>query len=580
MRYLKQFGRYLEMRQRWVLIALLGGLHLTILAGADQPVGLMCWLVDVGFFLLWQPFVEAERRVDRSTLLLLVLALAIGAWLFGWWLLILWVVVLAALLGGRVMMLGHRPTRIFYLLAFAYLLGVLLVWLVPKVVPNPALIGPSLEGPFARLTPLIFVVMLLIPTAPAVQTPTRGVVDFFYSLFIFLLISVLILGSLAFMQLSGAQYIEAVFKALISMAAMLLIIALAWDPRPGFSGVGVIVSRYLLTIGLPFETWLQRLMDCAAQENDPERFLQVAFAGMSKLPWIVGGAWVPAEGARGGSGQFGAESEFRLDFSGEPLVFSLFTRHKLSPALVWHFHLLLQLTNEYYAAKQHARELQRMSYLQAVHETGARLTHDVKNLLQSLNNLCYAAQQPLPAPGDDRLSLLLSRQLPQITQRLRQTLDKLQQPEITLVSSGSARVGDTLAEAWWRTIQQRYAHEPVVFAEMVFAANSRVPSALFDGVADNLVQNALLKRQADEHVAIRVSLSSDARNLRVHDNGACVPESVARDLFAVPVSSENGLGIGLYHAARQAEAFGFVLKLIGNANGDVCFELRRAESDR
>ena len=41
---------------------------------------------------------------------------------------------LAALLGGRVLLLGHRPTRIFYLLAFAYLLCALLVWLVPRVV--------------------------------------------------------------------------------------------------------------------------------------------------------------------------------------------------------------------------------------------------------------------------------------------------------------------------------------------------------------------------------------------------------------------------------------------------------------
>ena len=124
--------------------------------------GLMCWLVNVGLFILWQPFIQAERRLDASSLLLFVLLLAGGAWLFGWWLLILWVTALASLLGGRVMLLGHRPTRIYYLLAFAYLLVALLVWLVPKVVPDAAAIGPSLDRPFAWLAPLIFFVMLLL----------------------------------------------------------------------------------------------------------------------------------------------------------------------------------------------------------------------------------------------------------------------------------------------------------------------------------------------------------------------------------------------------------------------------------
>ena len=98
---------------------------------------------------------------------------------------------------------------------------------------------------------------------------------------------------------------------------------------------------------------------------------------------------------------------------------TLYTRHKLSPSLLWHFSLLAQLTNEYYIAKQRARELQQMSYLRAVHETGARLTHDVKNLLQSLNNLCFMAQTPDGLDGSG-LAQLMQRQLPQITQRLQQ----------------------------------------------------------------------------------------------------------------------------------------------------------------
>ena len=119
MTVLGQFGSFLRERQRWVLMALLVVLHLTLLAGADSAVGLMCWLVDVGFAILWQPFIQAERKLDTLSLVLIGLILAGGAWAFSWWFLILWVIVLAALLGGRVLLLGHRPTRIYYLLACA-----------------------------------------------------------------------------------------------------------------------------------------------------------------------------------------------------------------------------------------------------------------------------------------------------------------------------------------------------------------------------------------------------------------------------------------------------------------------------
>jgi hypothetical protein len=40
------------------------------------------------------------------------------------------------------------------------------------------------------------------------------------------------------------------------------------------------------------------------------------------------------------------------------------------------------------------------------------------------------------------------------------------------------------------------------------------------------------------------------------------------------VPSGGGLGIGLYQAARQAEAAGFSLALESNRDGEVCFVLR------
>ena len=564
---LGQFGVFLRERQRWVLIALLVVLHLTLLAGVGTLVSLMCWLVDVGVFILWQPFIQTESKLDAGALLVLILLLAGGAWFFDWWMLIVWVVVLAALLGGRVLLLGHRPTRIFYLLAFAYLLCALLVWLVPRVVPDPALVGPSLDGLFAWAAPLIFVAMLLMPRPREIRVSGAGMVDFFYSLFILLLISVLVLGCLAFMLLSQSLYIEAVFKTLLSMAGMLLLIAWAWNPRPGFSGIGVFLSRYLLTIGLPFQAWLQRLMESAANEGDPDRFLHIAFARLLELPWVTGGTWTPVKGAQAGSGSFGQVSDFHQDFPNQPLLLTLYTRHKLSPSLIWHFSLLAQLTNEYYTAKQHARELQKMSYLRAVHETGARLTHDVKNLLQSLNNLCFMAQTSDETDGA-RLSQLMQRQLPQITQRLQQTLEKLQAPQDEASESVVA------AEAWWASLQQRYAQDPVVFSPLELDPSANVAAPLFDSVVENLLQNALIKRQSESGLMINVALAGDAKWTLVCDSGSALPEALVGELLRVPVFSENGLGIGLYHAARQAEHYDYELRLASNVDGQVCFELK------
>jgi sensor histidine kinase regulating citrate/malate metabolism len=105
-----------------------------------------------------------------------------------------------------------------------------------------------------------------------------------------------------------------------------------------------------------------------------------------------------------------------------------------------------------------------------------------------------------------------------------------------------------------------------------------LPAALFDSVAENLLHNALLKRQSEERINISVMLAPDAEVLSVCDTGSCVREDLTSDLLHAPVWSENGLGIGLYHAARQAESYGYELLLASNLTGRVCFELKRGRA--
>lgn len=565
MRLLTRLADVLRQRQRGLLIALLLVLHVALFIGTETPMGRLCWLVDVGLFILWQPFTYAERRVDPVALTVIALVLGAGLAWYGWWLLNVWVTIVAALVGGRVMFIDHRPTRMFYLLAFAYLLTALLLLLIPRVVPPSALSGPQLDREFLWGMPLLFVIMALLPRSSKddrSERPGDGMIDLFYSLFIFLLIAVLFLGSLAFMLLRQTDYFVALLDTLLTMAVLLLLIGWTWNTRPCFTGIDVIFSRYLLTIGLPFEQWLHRLTTLATKESDPEKFLSQSLQEMLTLPWVDGGNW--HVGTRQGS--FGENSRFRQDFPGEPLHLVLHTRYRLSPALVWHFRLLAQLASEYYVAKLHARELQQVGYLRAVHETGARLTHDVKNLLQSLNNLCYLVQGSHPL--DDRRIEMLQRQLPQISHRLQQTLAKLQRPE-------SEHGGPVAAASWWASLRQRYLDAPFVFREPTFDADAWLPSALFDSVADNLLQNAASKRRHEGDLQIVVSLTPDASTLSVCDNGSPLRDELARNLFQGPVASEDGLGIGLYHASQQAQANNYQLRLSCNRPGQVCFELSR-----
>jgi signal transduction histidine kinase len=244
----------------------------------------------------------------------------------------------------------------------------------------------------------------------------------------------------------------------------------------------------------------------------------------------------------------------------------MYSRYRMSPALHWHLHLLGQLLGEFYMAKLREAQLREQSYLQAVHETGARMTHDIKNLLQSLNVLCAAAVQDSARNSADSQALI-RRQLPVIAQRLSATLDKLQRPQDTGESYAAAG-------AWWEHLARQYRGEGVEFELGRFASDTRVPRTLFDSVADNLIRNALAKRATDGHVRVRVSLDCAERvRLRVRDSGRPVPADVEKNLFRGPVPSTGGLGIGLYQAARQAEAGGYVLELESNREDDVCFTL-------
>ena len=543
---------------RFVVIAMLALLHVVALRGVADDGARVLLLPHLGLLLLWQPLLRGERRVTLAQALFIgAFAAALVAFL-NWWLLAVWTVVLGGLVGGKVFLHQARWQRRFYLLVFAYLLALLVVVVLPQIAPRNE-VDPVVRDYAAWGLPLLFVLMALTP-AESDPPEAAQVIDYFYSVFLMLMLGVVILGSFAFMTLGSTGYLEALTYIVFVIAGILLAIGVAWNPRTGYAGLNVFVSRYLFSIGLPIEQWLQYLAQLSQAEPRPERFLAEAVAALSRLPSAQGAAW--RSGAE--RGEAGERTPYAVEFANRELALTIYSRYRTSPALHGHLRLLGQLLGEFYLAKLRERALQQASYMQAVHETGARVTHDVKNLLQSLNVLCSVAGAER---GESPEALaLMRRQLPAITQRLAATLDKLQRP----AAENEAQVA---AAEWWEALKRQYQDRGVEFGAGALDA-AQVPRSLFDSVADNLLQNALAKRAAQPGVRVSVWLELDT--LRVCDTGHAVPPDMAPTLLRTPVQSDGGLGIGLYQAARQAQAAGYALRLESNRNGEVCFALRRA----
>jgi signal transduction histidine kinase len=445
-----------------------------------------------------------------------------------------------------------------------YLLSILLLWVVPH------LFGET-QGNAALLLMVrygLLVVPLLIAVSGVRQKEKPFyAVDFFYSLMLFLLVVVLVLGSFAVKMIGQSNYPMALAEALMGIAGVLFFLSWLWNPHGGFAGGGQLMSRYLLSVGLPFERWLRNLATLAERERDAEGFLQLALEDIAALPWVAGGRWQAA----GSGSEFGAVSKHSVEFTFHQVHLVLYTRWALSPALILHVKLLTQLLGHFYEAKQREQEQRYNAYTQAIYETGARLTHDVKNLLQSLKTLS-AAVESSDAGQAQALQALMQRQLPQIVQRLQLTLDKLKSPNVN-VAKAMERVS---ARSWWEALQQRYAGETLDFAAygMTKGEHVHLPGELFDSVADNLLQNALEKRKLERGLEIRVGFSCEGGGrLTVCDDGAALDDDLANRVLATPVQSNNGLGVGLYQAGRLARQAGYQLSMTSNQPGRVCFEL-------
>ncbi len=541
-----------------VLALMLMVMHVAVWWDFAEPVSRSLMLAHLGLFLLWQPMWSRDRRLGiPGTLIFILVTISFIAWL-NWGLMAFWLLILTGFLGGRVIV-GTRD-RYAYLLSLVFVVSEILIGCIPPMFDVRTLSGEFQEI-FRYGMLAVPLVLLFIPPQERTGTSVRPV-DFLYGLTTSLLTIVLGLGSLISMYATGAAYAEALIQTILVIAFFLLAISMLWSPLAGFAGIGQLWERYLLSIGTPFEDWLAELAGLVRQKQSPQAFMDSAISLLSGLSWIAGAEWRTGER----SGSAGRQSKFAFRHESAGTAFIVYTQRPMGVALQLHCKLLLSLITHFRLAKEREQEIAKSAQLQAIHETGARVTHDIKNLLQSLHGLT-AMVENVDEKRQAELQKTLRRQLPHLTNRLQLALDKLQAPEDNTISWRKL-------DAWWSDLKARNAGGDIEF-ESDIKTSSPIPVDLFDSVVDNLLENARAKRHSEPGIDIIVRLDADDGHiaLSVADTGSGINTEVASTIFKAPVNSRSGLGIGLYQAAVQAEQLGYRLELKENGDSGVRFEL-------
>ena len=542
-----------------VLAVMLMVMHVAVWWDFAGSISRSLMLAHLGLFLLWQPMWRRERQLAlQGTLIFLVVTVAFIAWL-NWGLMTLWLLMLTGFLGGRVIV-GTRD-RYAYLLSLVFVVSEILIGCIPPMFDVRTLSDEFTEIFRYGMLAVPFV-LLFIPPQRRVSTSVRPV-DFLYGLTTSLLTIVLGLGSLLSMYLTGAAYAEALIQTILAIALFLFVISMLWSPLAGFAGLGQIWERYLLSIGTPFEDWLAELAGLVRQKQSPREFMDSAILLMARLSWIAGAEW--RQGERSGSA--GAQNRYVFRHENAGIAFVIYTYRPMGVALQLHCKLLLSLITQFRLAKEREQEIARSTQLQAIYETGARVTHDIKNLLQSLQGLAAMVESEDETRRGE-LQIMLKRHLPYLTSRLQLALSKLQAPEDKTIVRRKL-------DAWWADLKARNTGGDIDFKSDI-KNTPPIPVELFDSVVENLLENARGKRQSEPGIDITVSLVSDdgGTALSVFDTGSGVDAEVVSSLFKAPVTSRHGLGIGLYQAAVHAEQLGFRLELEENGRSGVRFELR------
>ena len=539
-----------------MLFCLLAAIHL----GDNDTIALSFLIVHFGFFLLWQPVVKKQSTFTTTQLIILsVLIFAFIYW-FNPWLNVIWSLLLLTLLTGRIFARGL--SRAAYGFAVIILFLELILITTPELFQLAAL-SSSIQSNFSMALIILPLTLLLIP----VTDTTSKQIDFIRGFLVVLLVIFLCMSSVLISLTAKQPYIESLAISVIILSLFLLLTAILWTPRGGFSGLARLWEKYILDIGGPFEEWITHIATLETNTSlRADNFLSASLRYLMQQHWICGVHWQ----TKTDDGFEGIKSSYQVSINDEKLKLILHTYTPVGPSLMLHAKLLLSVLTFYYRAKLQEQQLIKQAHMQAIYETGSKLTHDMKNILQSTHTMTQIIND-----NDSQMSEIidvLKKQMPLLTQRLNTTLEKLRAPQNTDLVTKSL---SGPLQHWWNQLQHRYTDRHIQFSSDL-STDMVIPIDVFTTVIENLLDNARNKRIREPELNIVVSLSSinEQLCLSVSDTGSAIAKQIAQQLFSEVVSSHDGFGIGLYQCYELAKNHGYELSIGDNSDGCVSFILR------
>ena len=547
---LLQFGQQ-------ILASILLLYHALIWAVDDPLLKFALTFVLYGLFLLWQPLWSKEARFSKTPVVLITIAFILLAYEFPNESLVFFGLILAGLIGSR--LLNQTSFRSFDLLALLILTLEMAVGLIPDSFAQIEL--PTLFAEYMQILILVPVLLFYLAPNPDQQKQGRSQVDLMHGLLTATLLGIVLLGGIVINLLYGVDYIDGLLLTVFIVATLAIGISWFLNPGVGHSGIGVLWNRYAMTIGGPFETWINTLTTLIEERYlTPTEFLESACQHLVENDWLNAIQWKLKNLNIKAGDEKGPHLEHRLD---EKTTVILYFRSDPGQALELHTILLIRMAYQFYLAKLNQEKIRAQEHFATIHHTGARLTHDIKNILQSIKTSINILDTDTETPQSRQL---LQTNLNQISMRLESTLDKLKAPKL------NTRVSLVDCRKWINRIDKQHNANQRLNFHSDIDNNITLPVDLFDSVADNLINNALKKPGATQ-IDVRLLSNKDIVVLSVCDNGTKIEADIESSLFAQPVSSGSGMGIGLYQSAIMAQAFGYELELSQNEPGRVCFNL-------
>lgn len=473
-------------------------------------------------------------------------------------LLVGWKFVLIGLIASNIS--NQKMSRLFDLLALLSLFLTLFLFDLNHVFN----IYP-MSASFEILTRLIltgFFIPLLI-LQPASQHYKN--IDFFSGImtaFVGLFISIMTLFLIFSQQI---QYPIALMISCCITMMFIVVCGMIWLMLGNVQNFDQLSLNHNSTHEHSFEQWIAMLIQPGIYKTTtPQEYLE---EGLDNLQHILPNICGLYSRSLYGEKNWGEEGKHIFEVQIQSLEMVFHSKYKMYPNYQSHIKLLVQLLEHFHQAKRREEILSQQAHLQAIYETGAKLTHDMKNILQSLKGITSIIESASQPENFGDTQKVLQGQFPYLGQRLQRILDKIQQP----LQSQQTYV---LIREWWTNLQARYHKRDISFsANMMW--NSKIPEEIFDNVVENLLENAFNKRQREPDLHIQVTLETTEKQVRliVCDNGTTIPEELFKQLLTQPVPSRDGYGVGLYQVAKQTIHSGYRLKISHNERGRVCFEL-------